>query len=202
VTAARSARLSQPWQRHSEAGAAARAEAVVAPRGPPGLTGAITAGRRVAGSRFRSSTVTFVRRHGPYQRLARSGSPSCCSARAERSSHRCRDKRCSVSSGGEAAGPVDWRIVRVYGSHTSGTWMLPRSAVSHGTSANVARGTEPASRCSSPARPFRQRPAVCRSGATDRRASIAVGNSGSAAPCDQAATRTTWDRLEIVCSGR
>jgi short chain dehydrogenase len=55
------------------------------------------------------------------------------------------------SSGGEAAGPVAWRIVRVYGSHTSGTWMLPRLAVSHGASANVARGTEQASRCSSPA---------------------------------------------------
>jgi hypothetical protein len=31
-----------------------------------------------------------------------------------------RTPRCRSSSGGEAAGPVDWRIVRVYGSHTSG----------------------------------------------------------------------------------
>jgi hypothetical protein len=34
----------------------------------------------------------------PYQRSPRSRSPGCCSARAERSSHRCHDKRCSVSS--------------------------------------------------------------------------------------------------------
>ena len=82
-TATNSARLSQPWQRHSEAGAAARAEAVVAPPGPtrPGCARS-RQGTEFAGSRFRSSTVTFVRRHRPYQRLPRSGSPGCCSARA------------------------------------------------------------------------------------------------------------------------
>jgi hypothetical protein len=53
--------------------------------------------------------------------------------------------------------PCQFAVVRVYGSHTSGTSMLPRSAVSRGTSANVARRTEPTSRCSSPARPTRQR---------------------------------------------
>ncbi len=49
--------------------------------------------------------------------------------------------------------PCQFAVVRVYGSHTSGTSMLPRSAVSRGTSANVTRRTEPTSRCSSPARP-------------------------------------------------
>ena len=37
VTATRPTRLPQPWQRHSEPGPAARAEAVVAPHGPTGL---------------------------------------------------------------------------------------------------------------------------------------------------------------------
>ena len=60
------------------------------------------------------------------------------------------------SSGGEAAGLVDSRVVRVYGSRTSGTSMLPRLAVSCGASANVARRTKPTSRCSSPARPSRR----------------------------------------------
>ena len=53
--------------------------------------------------------------------------------------------------------PCQFAVVRVYGSHTSGTPMLPRSAVSRGTSANVARRTEPTSRCSSPARPDQKR---------------------------------------------
>ena len=53
--------------------------------------------------------------------------------------------------------PCQFAVVRVYGSHTSGTSMLPRSAVSRGTSANVARRTEPTSRCSSPARPDQTR---------------------------------------------
>jgi hypothetical protein len=61
-------------------------------------------GTEFAGSRFRSSTVKFVRRHGPSQRPPRSRSRGCCSARAERSSDRCRDKRCSVSSIGEEMG--------------------------------------------------------------------------------------------------
>ena len=75
--------LAQAWQRHSEPGAAAGAEAVVAPPGPtrPGCARS-RQGTEFAGSRFRSSTVTFVRRHRPYQRLPRSGSPGCCSARA------------------------------------------------------------------------------------------------------------------------
>jgi hypothetical protein len=50
-------------------------------------------------SRFRASRVTFVRRQRPYRRSPRSRSRGYCSARAKRSSHRCRDKRCSVSSG-------------------------------------------------------------------------------------------------------
>ena len=53
--------------------------------------------------------------------------------------------------------PCQFAVVRGYGSHTSGTSMLPRSAVSRGTSANVARRTEPTSRCSSPARPDQTR---------------------------------------------
>ena len=82
---------------NSEAGAAARAEAVVAPTGAQhACRCAITTGAEFAGSRFRASTVTFVRRQRPYRRSPRSRSPGCCSARAERSSHRCRDKRCSV----------------------------------------------------------------------------------------------------------
>ena len=39
-----------------------------------------------------------MRRQRPYRRSPRSRSSGCCSARAKRSSHRCRDKRCSVSS--------------------------------------------------------------------------------------------------------
>ena len=55
-------------------------------------------------SRFRASRVTFVRRQRPYRRSPRSRSRGYCSARAKRSSHRCRDKRCSVSSIGEEMG--------------------------------------------------------------------------------------------------
>jgi hypothetical protein len=56
--------------------------------------------------------------------------------------------------------PCQFAVVRVYGSHTSGTSMLPRSAVSRGTSENVARRTEPTSRCSSPARLYEGGPLV------------------------------------------
>ena len=99
------ARRLSAWQRHSEAGAAARAEAVVAPQGParPDVRG--PTGHRVCWSRFRASTVTFMRRHGPYRRSPRSRSSGCRSARAERSSHRRRDKRCSVSPGPAASWP-------------------------------------------------------------------------------------------------
>ena len=90
---------SLPWQRHSESGPAARAEAVVAPPGTnrPGCARS-RQGTEFAESRFRASRVTFVRRQRPYRRSSRSRSSGCCSARAKRSSHRCRDKRCSVSS--------------------------------------------------------------------------------------------------------
>ncbi len=55
-------------------------------------------GTEFAESRFRASRVTFARRQRPYRRSPRSRSSGCCSARAKRSSHRCREKRCSVSS--------------------------------------------------------------------------------------------------------
>jgi len=99
VTATRSTRLPQSWQRHSEPGPAARAEAVVAPPGTnrPGCARS-RQGTEFAESRFRASRATFVRRQRPYRRSPRSRSRGCCSARAKRSSHRCRDKRCSVSS--------------------------------------------------------------------------------------------------------
>ena len=99
VTATPLARLPQPWQRHSEPGPAARAEAVVAPPGTnrPGCARS-RQGTEFAESRFRASRATFVRRHRPYRRSPRSRSRGCCSARAKRSSHRCRDTRCSVSS--------------------------------------------------------------------------------------------------------
>ena len=89
----------QPWQRHSEPGPVARAEAVVAPPGTnrPWMC-AITTGHKFAESRFRASRVTFVRRQRPYRRSSRSRSSGGCSARAKRPPHRCRDKRCSVSS--------------------------------------------------------------------------------------------------------
>ena len=98
VRAGGSARL-HPWQRHSDPGPAARAEAVVAPPGTnrPGCARS-RQGTEFAESRFRASRVTFMRRQRPYRRSLRSRSSGCCSARAKRSSHRCRDKRCSVSS--------------------------------------------------------------------------------------------------------
>ena len=107
VTATLPTRLPQAWQRHSEPGPAARAEAVVAPPGTnrPGCARS-RQGTEFAESRFRASRVTFVRRQRPFRPSPRSRSSGCCSARAKRSSHRCRDKRCSVSSFGEAAGPV------------------------------------------------------------------------------------------------
>jgi hypothetical protein len=65
--------LLQPWQRYSEAGAAARAEAVVRPQGRARAGCARSRqDTEFAGSRFRSSTVKFVRRHGPSQRSPRS----------------------------------------------------------------------------------------------------------------------------------
>ena len=73
------------------------------PRAQHARMRAITTGRRVCAianpeqAPSRSCVGT-----GPHQRSARSRSPGCCSARAERSSHRCRDKRCSVSSTPEA----------------------------------------------------------------------------------------------------
>jgi len=87
------------WQRHSEPGPAARAEAVVASPGTnrPGCARS-RQGTEFPESRFRASRVTFVRRQRPYRRSPRSRSRGYCSARAKRSSHRCRDKRCSVSS--------------------------------------------------------------------------------------------------------
>ena len=98
------ARRLSAWQRHSEPGPAARAEAVVAPPGTnrPGCARS-RQGTEFAESRFRASRVTFVRRQRPFRRSPRSRSSGCCSARAKRSSHRCRDKRCSVSSGPAAS---------------------------------------------------------------------------------------------------
>ena len=107
VTTTQSTRLSEPWQRHSEPGPAASAEPVVAPPGTkrPGCARS-RQGTEFAESRFRASRVTFVRRQRPYRRSPRSRSSGCSSARAKRSSHRCRDKRCSVSSFREARGRV------------------------------------------------------------------------------------------------
>ena len=65
--------------------------------------------------------------------------------------------RSSNSSGGEAAGlsirASSWCTDRTHSVRS----MLLRSAASPGTSANVARGTEPTPRCSSPARPLGKR---------------------------------------------
>ena len=60
------------------------------------------------------------------------------------------------SSRGEAAGTVDSGVVPVYGSHTWVRSIPLRSAVSRGTSANVARESEPTPRCRSPHRPLRK----------------------------------------------
>ena len=100
----RSAGRPLAWQRHSEPGPAARAKAVVAPprTNRPGCARS-RQGTEFAESRFRASRVTFLRRQRPYRRSPRSRSSGCCSARAKRSSHRCRDKRCSVSSGPAAS---------------------------------------------------------------------------------------------------
>ena len=69
------------------------------PQGPAGLdVRDHDRASRLRDRQSRARTVTFVRRHGPHRRSPRSRSPGCCSARAERSPHRCRDKRCSVSS--------------------------------------------------------------------------------------------------------
>ena len=82
----RVARCMRPWQRHSEPGPAARAEAVVAPPGTnrPGCARS-RQGTEFAESRFRASRVTLVRRQRPYRRSPRSRSSGCCSAR--RSGH-------------------------------------------------------------------------------------------------------------------
>ena len=75
------------------------------PQGPTGLdVRDHDSGTEFAESRFRASRVTFVRRQRPYRRSPRSRSSGCCSARAKRSSHRCRDKRCSVSSKAQPSG--------------------------------------------------------------------------------------------------
>ena len=62
----RSRRRALAWQRHSEPGPAARAEAVVAPPGTnrPGRARS-RQGTEFAESRFRASRVTFVRRQRP-----------------------------------------------------------------------------------------------------------------------------------------
>ncbi len=100
-----------PWQRHSEPGPAARAEAVVAPPRTkrPGCARS-RQGTEFAESRFRASRVTFVRRQRPHRRSPRSRSSGCCSARAKRSSHRCRDKRCSVSDQQRGGRPLGWLL--------------------------------------------------------------------------------------------
>ena len=92
-------RLLQPWQRHSEARTAARAEAVVARPGRARLDASDhDRAPSLLDRRSRSSTVTSVRRHGPYRRSPRSRSRGLSLRQAERSSHRSRDNRCSVSS--------------------------------------------------------------------------------------------------------
>jgi hypothetical protein len=113
------------WQRHSEPGPAARAEAVVAPPGTnrPGCARS-RQGTEFAESRFRASRVTFVRRQRPYRRSPRSRSSGYCSARAKRSSHRCRDKRCSVSSIGEEMGGLGLMPARPM-SATAAECLLP-----------------------------------------------------------------------------
>jgi hypothetical protein len=107
------ARLLNAWQRRSEPGPAARAEAVVASPGTnrPGCARS-RQGTEFAESRFRASRVTFLRRQRPYRRSLRSRSRGCCSAKAKRSSHRCRDKRCSVSSRPTASSSVAGVAVR------------------------------------------------------------------------------------------
>ena len=72
VTTAWSTRLLQPWLRHSEAGAAARAEAVL-PRPDRARLDVSDRGRTSSSldRQSRASTVTFVRRHGPHRRSPR-----------------------------------------------------------------------------------------------------------------------------------
>jgi hypothetical protein len=75
-------RLPQTWQRHSEAGAAARAEAVVARPGPGRLDGGDcdTAPGLLAG-RFPASTITSCVGTGRTAGLLRPRSPGCRFAR-------------------------------------------------------------------------------------------------------------------------
>jgi hypothetical protein len=72
ITTTHATRLPQPWQRHSEVGAAARAEAVVA---RPDRARLDVSDRGTSSSSLdrqsRASTVTFVRRHGPHRRSPR-----------------------------------------------------------------------------------------------------------------------------------
>jgi hypothetical protein len=91
--------LSRSWQRHSEPGPVRESRSSRGAHGTnrPGCARS-QQGTEFPESRFRASRVTFVRRQTPYRRSPRSRSRGWCSARAKRSSHRCRDKRCSVSS--------------------------------------------------------------------------------------------------------
>ncbi len=67
-------------------------------QGEPGLYPILCGG---AGRAITVKTRPY-RDQRPYRRSPRSRSSGCCSARAKRSSHRCRDKRCSVPSKGAA----------------------------------------------------------------------------------------------------
>ena len=87
-------------------------------------------GTELAESRFQASRVTFVRRQRPYRRSPRSRSKGCFSARAKRSSHRCRDKRCSVSGHENPASRV-LRVRRVLAGHRAQGNPVVENAVGH-----------------------------------------------------------------------
>ena len=101
VTTTQSTRLSEPWQRHSEAGAAARAKAVVARSGRARLdVGDCDSTPGLLGGRFRASTITSCvgtgRFEGPldlrHPVVAWPGVAVSCP---------CRHTRCSLSSAAE-----------------------------------------------------------------------------------------------------
>ena len=101
------------------------------PQGPTGLdVRDHDRGTEFAESRFRASRVTFVRRQRPYRRSPRSRSSGCCSARAKRSSHRCRDKRCSVS-GHENPSGRNRRSGRVLAAHRAQGILVVENVVGH-----------------------------------------------------------------------
>jgi hypothetical protein len=99
--ATRSTRLSQPWQRHSGSGAAARAEAIVARPGRARLdVGDCNSAPSLLGSRLPASTITSCAGM-TLSTVAATSITELPLGQAQRLSHRCRHTRCSVSSDAE-----------------------------------------------------------------------------------------------------